>query len=116
MRRSRWRIPILLQPTNLSGISERRKPWEGLTKPSPRPVIEMQTRLHGLEIQGNDLCIGVGIRRWDRILIIGVRPACEARRAILIPLSAIDQRNAGQLLCHDLLDAGNSLLLGCRIG
>src|SRR5260370_41298338 len=48
---------------------------------------------------------------WGSIGVIGIGPARKVTGAVLVPGRAIDQRDAGQLLYHDLLQAVQGLLL-----
>src|SRR5207245_719814 len=50
-------------------------------------------------------------RSWRGIGVIGIGPAREVTGTVLVPGRAVDQRDAGQLLYHDLLQAVKGLLL-----
>src|SRR5947209_13403447 len=68
-----------------------------------------------VQMQKHDLSIRPLVRRWLRVLIVRIRPACKVGCTVLVPVWLIHQRNAWQLADHDLLQTIVRLLLHCRI-
>src|SRR5579871_6205588 len=72
--------------------------------------------LRGFQVENHHFRVREIERTGGSIRIISVGPAREVASAVLVPGRPKDQRNAGQLLHHDLLQAVESLLLQRRIG
>src|SRR5258706_16204017 len=103
----------MAHPTRCSTLEEKLLPsqWDS-NNFSPKNVTRLPDRV---QVQQHDFTIRRIEVRWYRIRVRRIRPTCKVGSGVLIPVRFIGERDAVDLLNHDLLQAYNSIFLHWRI-